>query len=152
MGGETKGTTREERVAKAIERNKIEEEAREVQRQIMRENRREEMRLQADKENAVINYLIQNGLEMEIDKQYILDVEGEEVIVFPAIANSINIIRVNFGNGREVIDYEISKDEEEEVNVIEVKDSRLSVRKQKKTEETLMMMSAMSSLGVANGR
>lgn len=152
MGGQTKGTTREERVARAIERNKREEEAREIQRHLIREKQKEERRLQVDKENGVINYLIENGIDMELDKLYILDVAGEEVTLQPSTVESVRRCRVSFGKGREIIDYTIEKDEEGEVNVIEIKDSRLTVRKQKKSEETLMMISAMSSLGANYGR
>lgn len=152
MGGQTKGTTREERVARAIERNKREAEEREVQRQIKMEKEREEKRLQRDKEDGVINYLIENGLEMEIDKLYILDVAGEEVTIQPGINKTTNQFRVNFAKGREVIDYVLDKDEEGEVNVTEVKDSRLSVRKQKEAQQRLAIMSAMSSMGSIYGR
>ena len=147
MGGQTKGTTREERVARAIERNKKEAEEREKEKQIRIQKQREERKLQSDKEDAISQYLIENNLQMELDKLYILDVAGEEVTIQPGKDDSFQWYRVNFSKGREVIDYEIIKDEEGQIFVKEVKDSRLSVRKQKRTEETLMMLSAMSSLG-----
>lgn len=142
----------EERTQQAIERNKREAEEREEKRQQHLAAEREARRLQWDKEDAVTDYIKENNNTMEVDKLYILDVAGEEVNIQLFLKDDVTIYRVKFSEGREVVDYEILKDDDSDIVVVEVKDSRLSVRKRKQYEETMAMMSAMSGLGAAYER
>ena len=75
-------------------------------------------------------YLIENGIDMELIN--FISWTAEKKLPYNQARGIGCRCRVSFGKGREIF-YTIEKDEEGEVNVMEIKTSkRLTVRKQKK--------------------
>ena len=126
MGEAKRRGTKEERIQQGIERIRLENEAKEMRRQLRETKEREEKRLNYDRERSIIQYLEENGLEMEKGKAYILDAIGEEVVILRGYDNTDKWYHVTFGKGREKIIYSVIKDDDGDIIVEEVKGTRKS--------------------------
>lgn len=143
-----KSERREQRVAAAIERNKREEEEKELQRELELTREREIKRLNFDRERCIYDYLVENALTMELRKAYILDAIGEEVVVCRGYDNDDKKFHVTFGEGREKIIYSIEKDEEGDVIIQEIKEARKSRQTMRSNLLTASLMAGL--LGGSN--